>query len=427
VIGDELDVEFAAYRSTAEVAVAARPVALASLAENERYAEHFAVVDLSFEHHVGNGPLFWLDLVVRGVSFATNRFTEAGLDSRVNIDIERYNGPDDLLAAAADTITRETIELNPFRLTPAQKATAATDMANGILNEIRRVFNTIKLGEPTPSTAHTWFATMRADIAAVGDTFELTMSGTGTIIGGVTSGPHIVAVVNSAQAILDEALRRIPAEIPIPFAPAGPARAALMEAAIMNSILPPFLGTDREKVDVSVRFTANAYRATVRVFDADGAVAVIDEKPVRPIVDGEDISFDTILDDDQIGALPNGDKTLVGIGAGTGLTGGQLLDSLGPLPLGYTYLIVPGTLSNGLVATGTTVLIMAGDVEVDRITVVIMGDVTGTGSSDIGDARRILNHVQGMLLGGAFLAAGDLNGDGAVDVGDVRVLLNGLN
>jgi uncharacterized repeat protein (TIGR02543 family) len=152
-------------------------------------------------------------------------------------------------------------------------------------------------------------------------------------------------------------------------------------------------------------------------------------------------TFEDILDNDDVEIDDlDGTKTLVGIETGAGITISDLLDMFdeGALPVGWSIVVhsisgldITGE-DNLSVGTGQYIVIYSdqGDI-VDIIVIVIMGDVTGTGVTDIGDARAVINHILATFgdsqldeLEGVFFMAANMTGGGTLHVGDVRALIN---
>jgi hypothetical protein len=91
--------------------------------------------------------------------------------------------------------------------------------------------------------------------------------------------------------------------------------------------------------------------------------------------------------------------------------------------------VVPAP-GNTVVGTGTVVQILQGETVVSSTTVVVKGDLTGNGRSDIEDAVRLVRAVRPgsttPLPGAAFRLAADMNGDGEVDIADALLLIRSV-
>ena len=61
--------------------------------------------------------------------------------------------------------------------------------------------------------------------------------------------------------------------------------------------------------------------------------------------------------------------------------------------------------------------------EFEQISQIIIGDVNGDGTINIGDVNMLYLYVRGRItLSDAQLQAADVNGDGKIDIGDVNLL-----
>jgi hypothetical protein len=129
---------------------------------------------------------------------------------------------------------------------------------------------------------------------------------------------------------------------------------------------------------------------------------------------------------------------LMGIEAGSGMEVGSLKDFFKGLPTGWTLVAYSWDdeelEEDAMVGTGTKLVLYNADgVEKDTITVVIMGDVTGTGSTNVGDIIALQNHIlyglgQGsasaVLTGEFFLAANLSAPFNSLHVGDLSEILS---
>lgn len=78
------------------------------------------------------------------------------------------------------------------------------------------------------------------------------------------------------------------------------------------------------------------------------------------------------------------------------------------------------SIKSGKVGTGTIVEFKDLSNKIQTFTIVVRGDVTGTGSVSNMDMRAIYNHIfRNKLLEGVYLEAADINGDGDVDTLDL--------
>jgi hypothetical protein len=114
----------------------------------------------------------------------------------------------------------------------------------------------------------------------------------------------------------------------------------------------------------------------------------------------------------------DGNKYLTAIEAGKGTTiAGLRNDLLATLPTGYSYQILnkEGVVAalSASVTTGTVIRILGPANEViDEITVVIKGDVTGTGTITFADARLVLEHSFSPVLTGVQILAASVTTGG---------------
>jgi hypothetical protein len=72
--------------------------------------------------------------------------------------------------------------------------------------------------------------------------------------------------------------------------------------------------------------------------------------------------------------------------------------------------------TSGKIGTGATISLVRNDTLLDKLTVVIYGDLNGDGTVSASDVSRISDHILHKdLLTGVFLTAADANHDGIVD------------
>jgi hypothetical protein len=157
----------------------------------------------------------------------------------------------------------------------------------------------------------------------------------------------------------------------------------------------------------------------------------VDPPPtIDDILDSKDVEIDTVT---GVG------KVLTGIEAGSGKNAAALKEmfDIDDLPSGWEFVILnkdEEPIGTGLITTGSIIRILDDEGKtVDQVTVVIMGDVTGTGSTNVGDIIALKNHIlsgfgQGPAtdaLTGAFYQAANLSAPFAqLHVGDLTALLN---
>ena len=80
-------------------------------------------------------------------------------------------------------------------------------------------------------------------------------------------------------------------------------------------------------------------------------------------------------------------------------------------------------LTSGNVGTGMTVALFKDGAEVDRLTIIVKGDVNGDGNVSISDYTLVRYEILDLKpLTGAYLAAGDVNGDGNVSISDYTLI-----
>jgi hypothetical protein len=110
------------------------------------------------------------------------------------------------------------------------------------------------------------------------------------------------------------------------------------------------------------------------------------------------------------------------------------LDDLFNLPPGYTlvaYDLAGEELDkDAIIGTGTKLVLYNNGDEIDEITVVIQGDVTGNGLVTVRDAQLVLHHItavrEGIVdeqLDGPFLQAANFTPLPGIGLGDVQGLL----
>jgi hypothetical protein len=434
--GGPIAIDFVAYRSIGEVIAAANPIAQARLT-NDPNKEHFTEIIATLAHPTNGINEFFLDLDVRSLPNPGGR---GGATTIVSIN--RYEGPKGLLNAAAVAITRSPLLIDPFQLDDDDKAEAGNGRATTIMNEIRYVFDAI-MGNPeitswpARNNTNSWYRGVTTDIVATANGYSLTVIGAGESAG-VLSDVRDVIVRNSPRAVLNAAIAAIEEEaidIPLTSGGTGPISLALTDV-INNVILPEALGSltpkgDNVKVEASVRFINGGYRATVYVFDA---------------TNNEELEVGAVVVELGEGALPDPDDFWEGDGGVVTIDGDEYLvapfeakdaktvaDLLAEIADGFDVEVV---YANGdlvpegtRVGTGMIINILDADGEVARsITIIIMGDTTGNGQSNVGDAIRILDHVGPgafRLEGAQFLAAKFVSAPGAnLNVGDAVALLD---
>ncbi|MCL2514190.1 MAG: hypothetical protein FWF08_09820, partial [Oscillospiraceae bacterium] len=74
--------------------------------------------------------------------------------------------------------------------------------------------------------------------------------------------------------------------------------------------------------------------------------------------------------------------------------------------------------------TGMEAALYIGDEEVQRLIIVVRGDITGSGEISAAGARLVLRVVAKLeAVPEAFYMAGDMDGDGALEANDARLIL----
>ena len=77
---------------------------------------------------------------------------------------------------------------------------------------------------------------------------------------------------------------------------------------------------------------------------------------------------------------------------------------------------------DGLLGTGNRITIRSGDIEL-TYTLVIFGDITGTGQINSSDLLALRQHLLGTrILNGSFAAAADINRDGVTNSADLLIM-----
>jgi hypothetical protein len=419
--GDPVMVPFAAYRDFDAVARAAEAVIREELDDNEDGYDLSSVEVEVIPDKDSDGEFF---IILRSGAEVFGLDNEGDPDE--DLDIEIRNPPSEgflaAIAAAVANALVPTIELDEFAYNEAEKATAATEMAKEILEGIKNVARKVDDkdaadGDPTD------FDGVEVEVTVAGTGFRLTVTRTGT--------PDVVRDINVVippEIIFDAVIAAIEELGRLEIALSNPNEIAAAARLLLADIAATY------GVSIAVSPAFGNYIARISV----GGAFRDYELDLKTLAPPELPDLDGFLDPDSglhVTPFPVGDSdgALLAPPANSNTSMGSLANAFTQLPDGWY--VVPFA-ANGInelppntpAGTGMILKIVnaAGDVQYE-VVVVVQGDLTGNGQSDLRDVRILLNHaIGGPQLGGAFAVAANFAGNATLDIRDVRGLINML-